>query len=334
MDPFTTIELSPRTVEPRRVDLPFGLTWGRLAPAMPGLVEDRAEAECIATCRFELRGLRDERASMPLTLHHPVAGGSRAVDVFVKRTPVDAPEAPWYRLLADAAVPVADLLVEATSPDGGDAVIVLGFLEVIGIDFEAAADVDELLRLLARLNAVDVAVPRGPRGLPEDEFTRRVRAALARLDGVDVDAWLAAYEATKRSCASMPLALTHGEMYFQHVGRRRRDHGPLVLLDLATLGLRPRFTDVAGVVGALSRRTGDDEPTLFGRYRRELADLGVDVPAIDEAMPELRMVRANGAFAALPWLVDAQDHPDVGPALLADRVTVLRHDLVLLGLLG
>ncbi len=49
--------------------------------------------------------------------------------------------------------------------------------------------------------------------------------------GIVVPRWLDAYFETKQACVQMPKALTHGEMYFQQVGRS--GGGALVLFDLA-----------------------------------------------------------------------------------------------------
>lgn len=295
------------------------------------------------TRRYALQGLRNQAGSTPATLRYPVAGGFETVDLFIKRTPAAVPEGHWYRLLAENHVAVPELLAEL--PRGnGDVVIVLEFLELIGIDFNSAAEVTELLRLLARLNSIgdsEVDTSRsGPRGLPEAQFTARVREALHALThmgqfedlGIVVPRWLGAYFQTKQACAKMPKALTHGEMYFQQVGRS--GGGALVLFDLATLGVRPRFFDLCNVVSALAGSTGIDERSLLGQYLDAMDALGFHVPTVDGAYRELRLLRISSSYQDLPWLVREHTNPNIGFEMLAQRVGTLRHDLSDLGVLA
>ncbi len=226
----------------------------------------------------------------------------------------------------------------------GDVVIVLEFLELIGIDFDSAAEVTELLRLLARVNSIaDSEVDNsrsGPRGLPEAQFTARLREVLDALThmgefedlGIDVARWLGAYFQTKQACAKMPKALTHREMYLQQVGRS--GDGALVLFDLATLGLRPRFFDLCNIVSALAESTGVDERSLLGQYLDAIDALGIHVPTVDDAYREVRLLRIRSAYQSLPWLVREHTNPDIGFEMLAQRVATLRHDLSDLGVLA
>lgn len=342
MPAFDRESLSPHRVAPELIDLPFGLTWQELSKALPGLLPDRV-AECVLTRRYTLRGLCDQGGSTPATVRYPVAGGFETVDLFIKRTPAAAPEGHWYRLLAANHVAVPQLLAEL--PRGnGDVVIVLEFLESIGIDFDSAAEVTELLHLLARLNSIaDSEMDNsrsGPGGLPEAQFTARVREALDALTHmrqfadlkIVVPRWLDAYFETKQACAKMPTALTHGEMYFQQVGRS--GGGALVLFDLATLAVRPRFFDLCNIVSALAESTGVDERSLLGQYLDAIDALGVHVPTVDDAYHELRLLRITSAYQSLPWLVREHTNPDIGFEMLAQRVTTLRHDLSDLGVLA
>lgn len=342
MPTFDRASLSPRLVDAEPMDLPFGLTLHELAPALPGLARDRL-AECVVTRRYALQGLRDRARSTPMTVRYAAADGFDTVDLFVKRTPAAAPEGEWYRLLAANDVPVPALLAEIPREDG-DVVVVVELLELIGIDFDDSAEVTELLRLLARLNAIPDRAPHesppSPKGLPEVQFTAMVRDALDALRvmepfedlGIVVPTWLGAYVATNRICATLPTALTHGEMYFQHVGRRRG--GDLVLFDLATVGVRPRLSDLCSIVSVLAEQLAVDERDVLGRYLDETAALGAPVPAVDVAYEELRLLRIHSAYQSLPWLVSAHTDPDIGFEMLAHSVATLRRDLFELGVLA
>jgi hypothetical protein len=125
----------------------------------------------------------------------------------------------------------------------GDEVVVLEFLSTIGIDGAAAAEVDSLLALVARLNAVaDPPALFAPApGVPRAAFEARVRGALEELaaDGslpaaVDAGQWFDVYRRADAIAESTPKALNHGELSFQQVGWADRHAGrrELVLFDL------------------------------------------------------------------------------------------------------
>ena len=330
MGSFDPESLSPRPIEAEQVDLPFGLTWPDLAPALPGRT-----GEPSLTRRYELQGLYDQTASTPVTVHHPAAGGIETVDLFVKRT--TASEARWYRLLTARGVPLPQL--HAQVERDGAVVIVLEFLPTIGVQFEAAHDVADLLQLIARLNAVvlEAPVPDAPQGIADATFTEMVQEALNELArmasfadlGIEPGTWLGAYLQTKDRCAELPTALTHGELSFQQVGRR--SDGTLVVFDLATVAVRPRFFDIAGILTTLAERTGVAERALLADHLRALEANGAEAPQIDDALTELRVVRANRAFESLPWLVRSHADPEIGFELLHQQVTALDDDLRDLG---
>jgi hypothetical protein len=143
---------------------------------------------------------------------------------------------------------------------------------------------------------------------------------------VDVDPWMDEYAASKRTADAMPLALTHGQMYFQQVGRR--SGGPLVLFDLATLDVRPRFSDLCSLVGGLADRVDVDEPSILERYLEQLRVAGAEgVPDLAVAWRELRALRALSGFQTLPWMVSAHRDPDIGFESLVGLVETLAEDL-------
>lgn len=341
MDRFDRALLSPLRVPGADSVLPFSLDWQVIAAGLVGLDEERV-SECRAIERYRIRGLRARDRSTILTVSYPTTGGGVAiVDIFVKRTPRTLGEARRHGQLSAAGVPLPRLLWRTELPDRED-VLGFEFLDTIGIDFVSDDEVSELLTLLARLNAV---APRAlgesanpPAGRPEAEFTALVRDALAvaRSGGLldwaprSIDEWLALYRDAKSWAARMPTAVTHGEMYFQQVGRAKS--GPLVMFDLATVGLRPRFADLGSVIRGLVER-GGEEVQLIGCYLGALLDVGHrDTIDATDAIEELRRLRVLGAFQSLPWLTRSVDDPDLGPKALLDNINGLRDDLVALAI--
>ncbi len=166
----------------------------------------------------------------------------------------------------------------------GDHVLGFEFLDTIRIDFTSSDEIAELLTLVATLNAVSPSAlgesPSPPGGRPEAEFTASVETALmtARSAGLlswaplMIEDWLDLYRDAKRWAQEMPVAVTHGEMYFQQVGRAGT--GPLVIFDLATVGLRPRFFDICSLTRGLTDR-GGDETALLECYMDALRAAGL-----------------------------------------------------------
>lgn len=328
---FDKEALSPRAVPSEVVPLPFDLAWPDLAPALPTMTLSTG-AKCVAKRRLELQGLRGRDRSTVITVQCRDKSGSQSADLFVKIA--DRSELDRYALVERAGVPVPRLLTEIPRGDE-ETVLVFEFLDTIGVDTRNPAEVAELLRILAELNSVPLSshdVASLPTGRPEAEFTASVRHALLEVAGmgherdVRVEAWLAAYSAAKRRAASMPRALTHGEFYFQQVGRRHG--GPLVLFDLATLGPRPRFSDMSNVLSSLAAGTGTAESDVFHKYLRELSARGVAVPPADEAFLELRWLRVLTGFESLPWLTSNYNEPELGLAHLEEHVATLERDLI------
>jgi hypothetical protein len=106
--------------------------------------------------------------------------------------------------------------------------------------------------------------------------------------------------------------LTHGELAFQQVGWTGNR---LVVFDLATLGARARFFDIANVLADLVDLTHRDEDDLFGIF------LGRKPTRRDRR--ELLLTRASIGFAGLPWRVERGEGAKALAGLTAD-LAVLR----------
>lgn len=329
---FTKTSLSARKVPREVVPLPFDLTWSELRPALPSDWEP-GESGLVATRRLELQGLRGRGRSTLLSIECRTA----VIDLFVKIA--HESERDRHPVLEREGVPVPQLLAHAVRADG-QVVLVYECLDTIGIDVGDPTEVGELIQVAALLNAVQVDADLAPlpAGQPEAEFTETVRLALHTVidlglrPDLDVEAWMEIYDRAKARCGLMPRSLTHGEFYFQQVGRR--NEGPLVVFDLATVGCRPRFSDVCNILAPLATGAGESELSTLGRYLRLLKDAGVSVPAVDAAFLELRWLRALSGFETLPWLTKSYTDPDIGIDQLEALVVALERDVVDLNELG
>lgn len=340
MSQFDPASLSPVRVKARECALPYGLTWLDLAPCLPGL--DAAELDkCRALTLYEKQGLDKGTNSCIITLRYRAAGTLRERTVFAKQTAdVNAWERAQYRFLSEQGVPTPELLVAIAR--NRTEVLALEFLSTIGVDFHAPSQVRDLLHLVARLNSVTgEAVKRAPgRGMPRADHDALVKAALTKVSleppgVVDADRLFRGYKIARGALASMPDALSHGELYFQQVGWSDRDGARrLVLFDLATLDRRPRFTDIAGILPLLAQESGERELELFEIYLESLRQLTGLRPSIHQAARELRLTRVAGVCEALPWLVGAVEHGegfDLRSELML-KTRCLQEDLVALDL--
>lgn len=232
--------------------------------------------------------------------------------VFFKLNADDTREAAQYRFLSNVGVPVPTLLLCVERPH--QEVLGLEFLPTIGIEPDHASD---LLDLVARLNAVRLGPekPIGdlPTGTPQGEFEQQLASAIDRvstlLPDVDVSDWLTTYRRVLPQYARLPQALTHGELAVQQIGRTTT--GRLVIFDLATLGRRPRFADVANLLAPLSLLSCRSEHDLLVDYLDALAvHSGARIPVRD-AWPELRLTRYVQEIEALPWQLSLDDGDDL-----------------------
>lgn len=334
-DPFATSRLSPVPIEPRACALPYGLTSEDLGACIPGFAAARSGARVWNS--HAKRGLHGGRSSCVLSLGYPCEDGLRAETVFVKEVADPAAaEAAKYRFLEARGVPLPRLLHVVSH--GESEVLLLEFLPTIGVTPDEA---DDLLRLIAQLNALgdppsDLFQPRT--GAPREEFDDLLEAVLTALSKdpgapvrVEPESWLCAYRRAGDAAATLPTALNHGELYFQQVGwSRTRQPERLVMFDLGTMALLPRFSDVANVLAPLAARAGREQRELFAIYLTELCDLtGVGI-AESEAWEELRLVRAVASCQSLPWLTASQERPEIR-GILATTLQTLHDDLKALG---
>ena len=252
--------------------LPYGLTWDDLAPGLPGVDTGKLHAARAFESHLKQGRFRGSDNSCIRTLQYPTAHGGASTVVFIKRNTPRQREAEAYRFLAGHGIPVPRLLVSLERP--GEEIIVLEFLPRIGIDTSSRGEVDELLRVLARLNAIAVepGMHEAPPGRPRAEMDGRRRAGLEKLAldrraRVEPDRWLEAYRHASEATDAMPPALTHGEFAPQQAGWSA--HGRLVIFDLATLGTRPRFADLV-FLAELAEGTHSSELELIEVYLDEL----------------------------------------------------------------
>jgi hypothetical protein len=310
MDQFAPQNLSPLPTALMPCALPYDLTWDDLLPILPGFDTERGHlTQAFASHRKQ--GLNGGPNSIILTLRYP---GGEDVIVFVKSQPDRLLwEAEKYRYLEAHGVPTPRLL--AGLRKGEAEVIVLEFLPEIGIDFAAPGEVDAVLRLAAKLNALPLP-PSSPIGLfdplpgmPQEEFDGLVHAALVRMAGnpalgeIDVPRWMAAYRQCRAEAEGMPRAVNHDQFFFQQMGWRASASGrELVIFDLETMCSRPRFADMAGILYALSRFSGRTEDELLRVYLDALRPFNAGLPDFDGALRELLILRVAEMSASLPWL--------------------------------
>lgn len=208
---------------------------------------------------------------------------------------------------------------------------------MLGLEFVPSvgwrpADVDDVLHQMAALHSL-TDVPAGIStigpGLPQTAFEKLVEAAVDEVAATWPDhqpnRWVDLYRRAVGVHQTLPRALTHGELAAQQVGRTR--DGRLVIFDWATLGERPRFTDVANTLNDLVRLSGGDESAVVDRYLRHLRLAGGEPLSVEQAWTELRLTRFVQELEALPWRTSLDDHADLQRHVLtiaADYPEVLR----------
>ncbi|MEQ7127670.1 hypothetical protein ABN034_24555 [Actinopolymorpha sp. B11F2] len=330
---FAPANLSPVPIEPRPCALPYGLTWRELGEFLPGFVDAEGARAWVS---HEIRGLHKGTNSCIVTVGYLGEDGSPLTQtVFCKRSEEPArAEGARYASLSSRGFPTPRLLHSVVRAAGE--VVVLEFVPTVGVE---PNDIPELVGLIARLNTLEAPPPEVfilPPRVPGEEFSARVKAALTSLAThpavsveVDPECWFAAYRRATKAVAALPTALNHGELYLQQVGW---SHGRLVMFDLETMGLRPRFHDIATTVGGLATYSGREERDLFSGYLDAMRDLtGVALEEAD-AWKEALLVRTVDAFQALPWRLDNLGHPDIAKTP-RDIAFDLHHDLQTLCLL-
>jgi len=345
MNPFEPARLSPLPKTPVPCLLPYDLTWDDLGSILPGFEQEGNTMQAFSS--YEKQGLNGGANSCILTLRYPVEENQfRSETIFIKRaTDMGSREAQKYLALASLDIPTPRLLADIYKND--TEIILLEFLPKIGIDFQSAAEVNSLLHLAAQLNSIQnppEIFDQSGGGIPQAEFNERIRRALKEiardrslLITVDIPRWLDAYQLAHVACKSMPPAVNHNELSFQQVGWvQRSGKNQLVIFDLETMSLSPRFTDIAGILPSLAIYTGQSQIDLFKIYFDRLCDLNVLELEIDKAFHEMRLVQVKDAFDSLPWLVDVAKRPDLNRMLddpLSRCVNTLNDGLVALGFL-
>ena len=348
MNPFEPANLSPLQKAPHACALPYDLTWDDLWPILPGSCERESDRTQVFSSH-EKQGLNGGSNSCILTLCYPTGENQHHSEtIFIKTTEnPEKAEAQEYQSLSSYGVPTPHLL--AVIHRGGAEIIVLEFLPTIGIDFRSSSETNSMLHLLAQLNSIqnppNIFKPAHQYPRPESiaPFDASVRFALTEMShdrtlpvAIDVTLWFDAYHIAQQARKSMPLAVNHGEFFFQQVGWAHRGAARhLVIFDLETMSLRPRFTDVANVLYPLAVYTGRDQVELFGVYYDRLSQTNRLELDVHEALRELKLLRVTDSCHSLPWLVDEARRPDAMDIsdVLAMTAGCLCADLITLELL-
>jgi hypothetical protein len=311
MNPFEPTNLSPLSNVQTACDLPYHLTWEDLLPILPGFDAQRLN-RAQAFTSHEKQGLNGGYNSCILTLQYPLEGDAfQALTVFIKsQSDPHKEEAQRYRFLSSQGVPTPRLL--GVLRKGTAEIIILEFLATIGIDFRSIDEVNALLQLAAQVNALphskELFTP--PAGMPQAEFDEFVRGALnaialdPSLPEIDAPRWFEAYQIAQVATQSMTLAVNHNEFFFQQTGWSEEDDTrQLVIFDLETMALRPRFTDIATVLYPLSVYSGRGQGELFQIYLTALEQHTKQKLEFGEAVRELRLLRITEMCYSIPWLV-------------------------------
>ena len=103
------------------------------------------------------------------------------------------------------------------------------------------------------------------------------------------------------------------------------------MFDLATVGVRPRFSDLCSLVSGIARECASDEIDVIADYLVQLTLAGAAAPSVHEGLRELRRLRVLSCCQSLPWLVRSLDDPHLGLEAVADKVETIRRDLGDLG---
>ncbi|MBE0695805.1 MAG: hypothetical protein IH586_02675 [Anaerolineaceae bacterium] len=341
MNPYEPDMLSPVPKTLASCRLPYSLTWEDLQPILPGFNQQHT-SQAQAFSSHEKQGLHGGDNSCILTLRYPSGKNSfQSKVVFIKfQSDPQKEEAQKYRFLSSQGVPTPHLLVALRKEKAE--VIILEFLAQIGIDFHSASEVDSLLKLLAQVNALPQLVGLFPQipGMAQADFDVLVHRALSELSHaqtqpkIDAPSWFETYQAAQTAAQTMPLAVNHNEFYFQQTGWAQRGAGrKLVIFDLETMSLRPRFTDIANILYPLAKYSGRAQAALFKVYLDALLQSKNIIVDFDAALRELRLLRVVEICYSLPWLVDAAKQPesiDLQESL-SMAVSCLRDDLSALG---
>jgi hypothetical protein len=303
--PYTPAALSPLSRAPERCALPYGLTDDDLRPSL----NDAGAQPIIAFASHDKQGLNGGPNSCILTLQYTTKAGAAATQiVFIKQsTRPDSFEAERYGLLQRHGVPTPRLLATTRRPN--EEIIVTEFLPTIGIEFGRMNEVEELLRLVAHLNAIPVNVtepPRQPAAAPNEydqKLSRTIQAVVtAYWPGADANKLFASYLSAQSRMHGLPTAYNHCEFYYQQVGWSVNGGvRQLVVFDLATLIVCARFTDIGGVLPSLAVQTVLPEEKLFDIYLKAYCAKSGTTLDSAQSFQEMRLVRLVHYFWSLNW---------------------------------
>jgi hypothetical protein len=281
-NPFAPARLSPLAKPPLACPLPYGLTWDDLQAHLPGY-NKHAESQAQAFESYEKQGLHGGANSCILTLTYPVVQNQfQSETIFAKK--IEDPkmwEAQKYRFLASHGIPTPNLI--GIIQKGETEIIFLEFIPTIGIDFGSTWEVESVLHLAAQLNSLQnlpdffKPVP----GMPKAEFDELVRGVLARIAQdqalpfkIEVSRWSEAFQTVQEACRKLPTALNHNQFFFQQMGWVQRDNTrQLVIFDLETMTIGPRFFDMSTIIDSLAFYSGREPLDLFRIYYDRLCQL-------------------------------------------------------------
>jgi hypothetical protein len=117
--------------------------------------------------------------------------------------------------------------------------------------------------------------------------------------------------ATSARANGRPPYTCSPELAPQQVGQR--ENGRLVMLDLATVGHRSRFADLAKLLQRLSHFSGEDRLSLGNRYLRHPPDAGGSTCALKQARPELELTRSCRSPKLYPGAPTSTTSIDTSP---------------------
>jgi aminoglycoside phosphotransferase (APT) family kinase protein len=104
--------------------------------------------------------------------------------------------------------------------------------------------------------------------------------------------------------ADVPVGLVHNDHDPANTGIRRAT-GELLIFDLEFVGIGPRFTDVAGCLGATDAEQPRCLPraALAAEYLQAYGAAGGDAPSVDVLLVEARVLLIAGTLRMLGWSI-------------------------------
>lgn len=253
----------------------FGLLGRQLQPVVERIAGGEAVASFSISIDHQLEGHYGYGADKLIpTISYVTQSGQRGeATVFVKLfREAERSEARHYVGLANHGAPISRLFGALTTGDGRE-MIFLEYLEPV-VDFmgmlEDRRQFEQLLSVAARFNAV-TPTPEYAATLPRRDFARElseVAPVLARIwqhgakgdigddlrrlcsaDEGKLDALRQLAARLVEPIAGMDVGLLHNDFYPDSVAWHR-ETGELLVVDLESVGLGPRFYDVARWLGA------------------------------------------------------------------------------------